>query len=302
MSSGPSPAPSPGLPLTGRTVVVTGVSRRAGIGHAVACRAADLGASLLCHHFSPHDAEQPWGADSVGATLDSVRGHLVAGARLIDIEADVRDPEAPQAVIEYAVRSFGTVDALVCNQASSGRDGALERITAADLDHHWAVDARASLLLVQAYAEHAAGRYEAEPGGGSDESGGGSEGAGSSGSAVLPGSVVLMTSGQGLGPMPEEIAYCTAKAALAGITPSLAAGLAERGIRLNSVNPGPVDTGYMDYPGCEDDGLRDAVAGMFPRGRIAQPDDPARLICWLLTDDASWVTGQVISTEGGFRR
>ncbi|WP_291455599.1 SDR family oxidoreductase [Actinomyces sp. oral taxon 448] len=288
--------------MTGRTVVVTGVSRRAGIGHAVACRAADLGASLLCHHFSPHDAEQPWGADSVGATLDSVRGHLVAGARLIDIEADVRDPEAPQAVIEYAVRSFGTVDALVCNQASSGRDGALERITAADLDHHWAVDARASLLLVQAYAEHAAGRYEAEPGGGSDESGGGSEGAGSSGSAVLPGSVVLMTSGQGLGPMPEEIAYCTAKAALAGITPSLAAGLAERGIRLNSVNPGPVDTGYMDYPGCEDDGLRDAVAGMFPRGRIAQPDDPARLICWLLTDDASWVTGQVISTEGGFRR
>ena len=302
MSSAPSPAPSPGLPLTGRTVVVTGVSRRAGIGHAVACRAADLGASLLCHHFSPHDAEQPWGADSVGATLDSVRGHLVAGARLIDIEADVRDPEAPQAVIEYAVRSFGTVDALVCNQTSSGRDGALERITAADLDHHWAVDARASLLLVQAYAEHAAGRYEAEPGGGSDESGGGSEGAGSSGSAVLPGSVVLMTSGQGLGPMPEEIAYCTAKAALVGITPSLAAGLAERGIRLNSVNPGPVDTGYMDYPGCEDDGLRDAVAGMFPRGRIAQPDDPARLICWLLTDDASWVTGQVISAEGGFRR
>ena len=296
MSSAPSPAPSPGLPLTGRTVVVTGVSRRAGIGHAVACRAADLGASLLCHHFSPHDAEQPWGADSVGATLDSVRGHLVAGARLIDIEADVRDPEAPQAVIEYAVRSFGTVDALVCNQASSGRDGALERITAADLDHHWAVDARASLLLVQAYAEHAAGRYEAEPGGGSDESGGGSEGAGSSGSAVLPGSVVLMTSGQGLGPMPEEIAYCTAKAALAGITPSLAAGLAERGIRLNTVNPGPVDTGYMDAAT-----LR-AVDAMFPAGRTARPQDPARLICWLLTDDASWVTGQVISTEGGFRR
>ena len=296
MSSAPSPAPSPGLPLTGRTVVVTGVSRRAGIGHAVACRAADLGASLLCHHFSPHDAEQPWGADSVGATLDSVRGHLVAGARLIDIEADVRDPEAPQAVIEYAVRSFGTVDALVCNQASSGRDGALERITAADLDHHWAVDARASLLLVQAYAEHAAGRYEAEPGGGSDESGGGSEGAGSSGSAVLPGSVVLMTSGQGLGPMPEEIAYCTAKAALAGITPSLAAGLAERGIRLNTVNPGPVDTGYMDTAT-----LR-AVDAMFPSGRTARPQDPARLICWLLTDDASWVTGQVISAEGGFRR
>ena len=217
----------------------------------------------------------------------------MAGAQLIDIEADVRDPGAPQAVIEYAVRSLGTVDALVCNQASSGRDGALERITAADLDHHWAVDARASLLLVQAYAEHAADRHEAEPGGGSRESGGG---AGSSGDAVLRGSVVLMTSGQGLGPMPEEIAYCTAKAALAGITPSLAAGLAERGIRLNTVNPGPVDTGYMDAAT-----LR-AVDAMFPSGRTARPQDPARLICWLLTDDASWVTGQVISAEGGFRR
>ena len=292
MSSAPSPAPSPGLPLTGRTVVVTGVSRRAGIGHAVACRAADLGASLVCHHYSPHDAEQPWGADSVGATLDSVRGHLVAGARLIDIEADVRDPGAPQAVIAHAVRSLGAVDALVCNQASSGRAGALERITAADLDHLCAVDARASLLLVQAYAEHAANRHEAEPGGGSRESGGG---AGSSGDAVLRGSVVLMTSGQGLGPMPEEIAYCTAKAALAGITPSLAAGLAERGIRLNTVNPGPVDTGYMDAAT-----LR-AVDAMFPSGRTARPQDPARLICWLLTDDASWVTGQVISAGGGVR-
>ena len=287
MSSAPSPAPSPGLPLAGRTVVVTGVSRRAGIGHAVACRAADLGASLLCHHFSPHDAEQPWGADSVGATLDSVRGHLVAGARLIDIEADVCDPEAPQAVIEYAVRSFGTVDALVCNQASSGRDGALERITAADLDHHWAVDARASLLLVQAYAQHFANRHETDP----DEPDQDAPGA-----PALPGSAVLMTSGQGLGPMPEEIAYCTAKAALAGITPSLAAGLAGRGIRLNTVNPGPVDTGYMDAQT-----LR-ALDARFPRGRTARPDDAARLICWLLTDEASWVTGQVISTEGGFRR
>ena len=288
--------PSPANPLTGRTVVVTGVSRRAGIGHAIACRAADLGASLLCHHFSPHDAEQPWGADSVEATLDSVRAHLVPGARLVDVEADFRDQATPPAVIDEAVRALGGVDALVCNQASSGRDGGLQQIDAADLDHHWAVNARASLLLVQAYAEHAAGRYEAEPDGGSDESGGGSEGAGSSGSAVLPGSVVLMTSGQGLGPMPEEIAYCTAKAALAGITPSLAAGLAERGIRLNTVNPGPVNTGYMDA-----ETMR-MVDAMFPCGRTGRPEDAARLICWLLTDEASWVTGQVINSEGGFAR
>ncbi|PZU34714.1 MAG: 3-ketoacyl-ACP reductase [Actinomyces sp.] len=274
-------------PLAGRTVVVTGVSRRAGIGHAIACRAADLGASIACHHFSPHDAEQPWGADSVEATLDSVRSHLTEGAQLVDIEADFRDPEIPRVVIDYAAWALGGVDALVCNQASSGHDGALGQIDVDDLDHHWAVDARASLLLVQAYAQHFANRHETDP----DEPDEDAPGA-----PALPGSAVLMTSGQGLEPMPEEIAYCTAKAALAGITPSLAAGLAERGIRLNTVNPGPVDTGYMDA-----ETLR-TVDSMFPRGRAARPDDAARLICWLLTDEASWVTGQVISAEGGFRR
>ena len=279
--------PSSAGPLAGRTVVVTGVSRRAGIGHAIACRAADLGASIACHHFSPHDAEQPWGADSVEATLDSVRSHLTEGAQLVDIEADFRDPEIPRVVIDYAAWALGGVDALVCNQASSGHDGALEQIDAGDLDHHWAVDARASLLLVQAYAQHFANRHETDP----DEPDEDAPGA-----PALPGSAVLMTSGQGLGPMPEEIAYCTAKAALAGITPSLAAGLAERGIRLNTVNPGPVDTGYMDA-----ETLR-TVDSMVPRGRAARPDDAARLICWLLTDEASWVTGQVISAEGGFRR
>ena len=197
--------PSPANPLTGRTVVVTGVSRRAGIGHAIACRAADLGASLLCHHFSPHDAEQPWGADSVEATLDSVRAHLVPGARLVDVEADFRDPAAPPAVIDEAVRALGGVDALVCNQASSGRDGGLQQIDAADLDHHWAVNARASLLLVQAYADRFADRHRAGHGGPDEAAPNGRE----SDFPAMPGSAVLMTSGQGLGPMPEEIAYCT---------------------------------------------------------------------------------------------
>ena len=73
-------------------------------------------------------------------------------------------------------------------------------------------------------------------------------------------------------------------------------GLAERGIRLNTVNPGPVNTGYMDA-----ETMR-MVDAMFPCGRTGRPEDAARLICWLLTDEASWVTGQVINSEGGFRR
>jgi 3-oxoacyl-[acyl-carrier protein] reductase len=108
--------------------------------------------------------------------------------------------------------------------------------------------------------------------------------------------VVLFTSGQHLGPMSGELAYATSKAAVAGITPSLAETLADRGITVNTVNPGPTDTGYADPA------TRARVARMFPAGHWGTPDAAARLVAWLCTDDAAWVTGQVINSEGGFRR
>ncbi|RSN68789.1 SDR family oxidoreductase [Actinomadura sp. WAC 06369] len=258
-------------PLLGRTAVVTGVSRRRGIGYAIACRLAAYGANVFLHHFAPHDREQEWGADDLGAVVDGVRAHLGAdGTRVADMHADLAEPGAPERVIDAAAAEFGHVDVLVCNHALSGRDGALGEVSAADLDRHWAVDARSCILLAQAFA----GRHDGRPGG----------------------SIVFMTSGQGLGPMPGEVAYAAAKAALAGVTVTLADQLADEGIRLNTVNPGPVDTGYVT----ED--MRRAVAPMFPFGRYGEPDDPARLIGWLVTDEARWITGQVISTEGGFGR
>ena len=105
-----------------------------------------------------------------------------------------------------------------------------------------------------------------------------------------------MTSGQAMGPMRGEIAYAASKAAIAGITLTLSDELAARNIRVNTVNPGPVDTGYMTEEG------RRHVLEQFPGGRMATPDDPARLVVWLLSDEAQWVTGQVINTEGGFSR
>jgi 3-oxoacyl-[acyl-carrier protein] reductase len=105
-----------------------------------------------------------------------------------------------------------------------------------------------------------------------------------------------MTSGQDLGPMRNEVAYATAKGALASITRTLADQLADRDITLNTVNPGPVDTGYAPPDAYE------AVRRRCPGGRWGDPDDPARLIAWLATDEAAWITGQVINTEGGFRR
>lgn len=265
MSSGP-------LPLRDRVAVVTGASRRAGIGYATARLLAGMGASVFLHHFAPHDHLQPWGADPGGprGVLDGVAECLVAGARLADLEVDLADPDGPCLLVEAAVAAFGHIDVLVCNHARSAPDGGLSAMDAEILDGHWAVDARSSILLVKHFAAQHDGR--------------------------AGGSIVLLTSGQDRGPMPGEIAYAAAKGALASITKTLADELADAGITLNTVNPGPVDTGYLSGREYQ------AVAERFPGGRWATPEDPARLIAWLTTDDARWITGQVIDTEGGFRR
>ena len=267
------------LPLAGRTVLVTGVSRRVGIGHAIACRAADYGASIVAHHYRPHDVSQPWGADDVEAVMDSIRSHLVGPAQLIDVPADLAAPGEPTRVVEQAAAAAGHLDALVCNQAMSSPDGPLSEMTEAVLDAHWAVDARASILLAQAFAAQEVFAAPAPPGPGR-----------------RCGAIVFLTSGQGLGPLPGEIAYAAAKAAIAGVTLTISEELIDAGITVNTVNPGPVDTGYVTEE------IRQATAAMFPQGRWGEPDDAARLITWLLTDEARWITGQVISSEGGFAR
>lgn len=259
------------MPLRGRTALVTGAGRRGGIGHATACRLAAYGASVVVAHFAPHDATQTWGADDVDAALAEVRGHLAAeGALVAGLHADLADPAEPQRVVDAARDLAGPLDLLVANQALSGSDGPLGEL-GAELDRHWAVDARASILLAQAYAN---AHDDSRPGG----------------------AIVMMTSGQAQGPMPGEVAYAAAKAAVAGITPTLADQLADRRIRVNTVNPGPVDTGYLGAEAFR------AMAEMFPFGRFGEPDDPARLIAWLCTDEAYWITGQVIDSEGGFAR
>jgi 3-oxoacyl-[acyl-carrier protein] reductase len=68
-----------------------------------------------------------------------------------------------------------------------------------------------------------------------------------------------------------------------------------RGILLNTVNPGPVNTGYLDD-------APQALLRQFPLHRFGEPDDPARLVAWLVSDEGAWVVGQVLHSEGGFRR
>ncbi|WP_024805231.1 SDR family oxidoreductase [Nocardia sp. BMG51109] len=260
------------LPLRGRTALVTGASRRGGIGYAVARRLAAYGASVYLHHHVPHDAKLPWGADRPADVAAGVRAALAdSDARVADGPGDLSDPAAPARLVAEATDALGTLDILVANHALSGGDGTLDTIDAAMLDEHWAIDTRSVILLVQAFATARASR----PGG----------------------RVVMMTSGQDIADgMPGELAYALQKGALASITRTLATSLADQRITVNTVNPGPVDTDYLDGADYE------FVAGRFPAGRWGMPDDPARLISWLATDEAEWITGNVIDSEGGFRR
>jgi 3-oxoacyl-[acyl-carrier protein] reductase len=96
--------------------------------------------------------------------------------------------------------------------------------------------------------------------------------------------------------MPDELPYALSKGAVQSIVASLADALAERGVTVNGLNPGPVDTGWAAGP------RHDPIARRFPAGRWGTPEDAARVVAWLASDEAAWVTGQTIHAEGGFRR
>lgn len=183
-----------------------------------------------------------------------------------DLEADFADPTAPAAVVGAANDALGPLDIVVVNHARSGH-GRLSDLTAEEIDAFLHENVRSALLLVREFAAQFTGER---------------------------GSVVLLTSGAHLAPMSREVAYAVSKGALAVITQTLAEELADRGIRVNCVNPGPTDTGW---------GLADRdPERVMPFGRWGEPDDAARLVAWLCSDDGRWVTGQVLDSEGGFRR
>jgi 3-oxoacyl-[acyl-carrier protein] reductase len=238
--------------LAGRNALVTGASRRAGIGYSIARDLHDAGAAVFIHGWTAHDADQGWGAEPGGT--ETVAGELAVPF----LEADFADAAAPKHVVAAAVKVLGPLDILVVNHARSGR-GRLADLTAAEIDSFLHENVRASLLLVR---EFAAQHDDSRDGG----------------------RIVLMTSGQHLAPMAREVAYAVSKGALQQATATLADELAERRITVNAVNPGPTDTGW---------GLADQdPAQTMPFGRSSQSDDAARLIAWLCSDDARWITGR----------
>ena len=169
-------------------------------------------------------------------------------------------------VIDAAVEEFGHIDILIANHAH-GLTGALETLTAESIDAALLVNVRATLLLIKYFA----GQHNGRPGG----------------------RVVMMTSGQHREPMPSELAYVASKGAIHQLTRSLSDHLVRRGITVNTVNPGATDTGWAD------EATRHRVLERQPQGRWGMPEDAARLIAWLVSDDGQWVTGEMINSTGG---
>ncbi|MEK6312444.1 MAG: SDR family oxidoreductase, partial [Curtobacterium sp.] len=146
------------LPLAGKTALVTGVSRRRGIGFAVASKLADLGASIVVHHHRPHDLDLPWGGDDLDAVRDGLRAHLTEGARFADVPGDLSDPSTIPGLIDAATALTGRLDVLVCNHAKSGDDGSILDMTPERLSAFWEVNTRATLLLTAEFARRRAPR------------------------------------------------------------------------------------------------------------------------------------------------
>lgn len=255
-------------PLSGRVALVTGVSRSRGIGFAVAHRLGQLGASLFLHGFTPYDHAQPWGVDAEGTEVLATRLQA-EGMEVSYSEADFHGPSAPKQVIDSTVRSYRHIDILVANHAHSTPDQRLATVTTEEIDDHLIVNARAALLLVQAFAAQHDGR----------------EG----------GRIVFLISAQEKVPMERELAYSASKAAVNNLAWSFSGLLMPKGITVNTVNPGGTDTGWASKEQI------DRSLPAWPHGRWGEPDDAARLITWLCTDDAKWVTGQTINSDGGWR-
>jgi 3-oxoacyl-[acyl-carrier protein] reductase len=198
------------------------------------------------------------------------------GASLADelgaeaIPCDLAAAGAASALLDEVAARLDAVPAVLVNNAAFEIRAGFAELDEGMLDTHYAVNVRAPVLLSCELARrHPRGE---------------------------PGRIVCLTSGQSSGPMIGELPYAVTKGALETFVEQVAPELMALGITINAVNPGVTDTGWIG------DEIRGSVLARMPAGRIGQAEDAARLIGWLCSDDAAWVTGQVISSEGGFVR
>ena len=250
--------------LRNKIAIVTGASRRQGIGAAV-CRAlAAQGVHILFTTWQPFAARQPHGIDSDGPQVLLDQLHT-AGVQAVNLAVDLSDPASAQYVLDTTMAQLGEPSILV-NNAAYDMHVSYEHLTAEILDAHYAVNLRATALLSVGFAS----RF-------------------SSGSG---GRIINLTSGQSLGAMPNELAYVATKGAIDAFTRTLAVEVADRGITVNAIDPGATDTGWMT------DEIKHELLRSIRMGRLGQPEAAAHLIVFLASEAGAWITGQILHSRG----
>jgi len=246
--------------MTRPIALVTGVGRTVGIGAGIARTLAAEGWDLALSYWTPADEAVFGSAASDG--LDELLAELAAsGARVVAIPVDLERTDAAASVVSQARELLGPLDALVLSHAWSVDSGLLET-SVEQFDKHFAINTRASWMLIAEFARQ----------------------------AQAGGAIVALTSNHTSGNLP----YGASKGALDRIVMAAAKELGPRGISANVINPGPIDTGWMD------DDIRAAGLAMQPTGRLGTPADTANLVAFLLSAKGRWVTGQLLKSDGGF--
>jgi NAD(P)-dependent dehydrogenase (short-subunit alcohol dehydrogenase family) len=204
--------------------------------------------------------------------LDRVAAAIAdAGGTAFPVTADLARADAPAEVVAAVLEARGRLDVIV-NDAASFRLGAVDDVTLDQFDDHVAVNVRAPYFLVQA----ALPALRASP------------------AAV----VVNVSSAAAVMYRPRQTVYALTKAALEHLTMNMAAELAPDGIRVVCVRPGPVETELHTAVADTEPWLRE-LGRLVPLGRVGRPDEIARWIGHLVDRDAEWVTGTVLTVDGG---
>ncbi|MEK4403192.1 SDR family oxidoreductase [Sporosarcina sp. FSL K6-6792] len=248
--------------------IVTGVSRLKGIGAAICKELAEAGYHIFFTYWTDYDKKMPWSID-LNEPMILKEELIKKGVKVSCMELDLTQYDAPEQLLSRVSEQLGYPDILINNAAYSTNND-FSNITSEELDKHYMVNVRATTLLSSKFAQN----FDKKSGG----------------------RIVNITSGQFQGPMPGELAYATTKGAVDALTITLSAELAPLGITVNAINPGPTDTGWMTEE------IKSELTPMFPFGRIGEPKDVAKMIKFLVSDEADWITGQIIHSEGGFKR
>ena len=254
--------------MSNKVALVTGVSRLKGIGKAICIELAKRSIDIFFTYWSPYDQQMPW-KTSAGEPDEIQRQIASMGVRCEKMELDLAQEDSTSTLLHQVESMLGFPHILI-NNATYSTVTSIDSLTGSELDNHYRLNVKATIMLTLAFIKN----FKL----GND------------------GRIINLTSGQSLGPMPNEIAYAITKGAIETLTYTLAQEIASKKITINAVNPGPNDTGWMD------ENLKNELLQRFPMNRIGQPQDTANLIGFLVSEEGGWITGQTIHSEGGFIR